>query len=115
VIRRSLQQQLPGLLPADTEPACNCRKPFVRMERRPGLMLQFSEQSQQVKLEPKVELLAAATQTELTMAEVARLVQLGEEKLATLEVAVQTVEGEVGRRLESEVERRLDTVQSAER
>ena len=112
MIRRSIKKQLPGLLPPqaveEEEAPCRCRKPFVKMERNPGLLLKYT---------PTVGAKESmATQTELSMAELEVLVRRGEERLATLEVAVQTLEVEgSGRRKESDVEKQLESTVSAER
>ena len=112
MIRRSIKKQLPGLLPPqaveEEEAPCRCRKPFVEMERKPGLRLKYAPMVRAVE--------STATQTELSMAELDVLVRRGEERLATLEVAVQTLEVEGGgRRKESDVEKQLESTVSAER
>ena len=117
VIRRSINKQLPGLLPslpADEETQeCNCRKPFVKIERQPNLMLKYSSNNES----KVVEMESSSTQTELLMAEVEEMVLNSKKQLETLEVAVQTLELEGGgfRVLESEMEKKLDSRQSAER
>ena len=64
-----------------------------------------------------VEMESTSTQTELMMAEVEALVLSSKKQLETLEVAVQTLELEGGglRVLESEMEKKLYSRQSAER
>ena len=83
------------------------------MERKPNLMLKYSS-SNESKM---VEMESISTQTELMMAEVEAMVLNSKKQLKTLEVAVQTLELEGGglRVLESEVEKKLDSRQSAER
>ena len=61
---------------------------------------------------------SSSTQTELVMAEVEAMVLKSKKELETLEVAVQTLELESSggfRVRESEVEKKLDSRQSAER
>ena len=116
VIRRSISKQLPGLLPPlpaeEEEQGNNSRKPFVKMERKPNLMLKYSPDK-----EDKVAMESSSTQTELVMAEIEAMVLNNKKQLQTLEVAVQTIELEGGgfRVRESEMEKKLDSQHSAER
>ena len=84
----------------------------MKIERQPNLMLKYSSSN-----DCKVEVESSSTQTDLVMAEVEAMLLNSKKQLETLEVAVQTLELEGGglRVRESEVEKKLDSRQSAER
>lgn len=84
----------------------------MKIERQPNLMLKYSSSN-----DGKVEVESSSTQTDLVMAEVEAMLLNSKKQLETLEVAVQTLELEGGglRVRESEVEKKLDSRQSAER
>ena len=84
----------------------------MKIERQPNLMLKYSSSN-----DGKVEVESSSTQTDLVMAEVEAMLLNSKKQLETLEVAVQTLELEGGGLWvrESEVEKKLDSRQSAER
>ena len=108
VIMRSIKKQLPGLLPSpgtEDDRDCNCGKvgviqrsskmadfcifqPFVKMERKPSLMLKYESQP---SLSVKMERESIETQTDLGMEELESLLKQGDQRLDQLEEVVEKV------------------------
>ena len=83
VIKRTLNQQLPGLLPPSNSSTCDCVNTFVKLERKP--LLKYNKDVEENGTQTAVELADVACQT----------IDQVSEKLAQFDASVQTIDKEM--------------------